>query len=239
MSKSLKMGTFPTLPYALEEAVNRLRVNVGFLGNDVKTIMIISSEPNEGKSFIAMNLWKQMAMSDEKILMIDADMRNSVIKNKYGLSTEDKTPLRGTSHYLSDSSKIEDVIYKTQFENGDILPNIDNVINPSLLLENGKFDEMLKYAADNYRYVFIDAPPLELVSDGEKIASKCDGAILCVRGGVTSKKIVRNSINRLERAGCPLLGVVLNRVNTSKGSYYSKYYGKKYYGSKYYYGNND
>ena len=63
------------------------------------------------------------------------------------------------------------------------------------------------------------------MSDGEKIGSLCDGAILVVRGGMTSKGIVRNSIRQLERAGCPLLGIVLNRVESAKGGYYYKKYG--------------
>ena len=234
MSKKIEFKNFNELPYSLEEAVNRLRVNVGFLGNDIKKIMVISSEPNEGKSFVAMHLWKQMAMAGEKSIFVDCDMRNSVIIKRYGIKSVDNSKLKGISHYLSDNSSIEDAIYSTTYENGDILFNVDNVINPSMLLENKKFESMLEYMNENYRYVFIDAPPLELVSDGESIASKCDGAILCIRGNATSKKTVKNSINRLERAGCPILGVVLNRVNSSK-----KRYGKYYYGDKYYYGKND
>jgi len=78
---------------------------------------------------------------------------------------------------------------------GDILPNVKNVVNPSMLMESKQFENMLNTMADMYRYVFIDAPPLNLVSDGEKIGSLCDGAILVVRGGFTQKKMVRNSID--------------------------------------------
>ena len=97
-----------------------------------------------------------------------------------------------------------------------------------------RFEEMLAYMEEKYRYVFIDSPPLSLVSDGERIGNLCDGAILVVRGGVTSKHLVKNSIRQLERAGCPLLGIVLNRVEGAKSGYYSKRYGSKYYGGKYY-----
>ena len=151
--KSIKINNMPDLPYAMEEAVNRLRINISFLGTKIKKIMII---------------------------------------------------------------------------------NIDNVINPSMLLESNRFEEMLAYMEEKYRYVFIDSPPLSLVSDGERIGNLCDGAILVVRGGVTSKHLVKNSIRQLERAGCPLLGIVLNRVEGAKSGYYSKRYGSKYYGGKYY-----
>ena len=62
----LVFGVQPELPYAIEEAINRLRINISFLGNDMKRILIISSEPNEGKSFVAFNLWKQMALTTDR-----------------------------------------------------------------------------------------------------------------------------------------------------------------------------
>lgn len=88
----------------------------------------------------------------------------------------------------------------TQISGGDILPNVKNVVNPSMLMESKQFENMLNTMADMYRYVFIDAPPLNLVSDGEKIGSLCDGAILVVRGGFTQKKMVRNSIRQLGKS---------------------------------------
>ena len=139
------------------------------------------------------------------------------------------------------------MVLHTQIEGGDILPNVKNVVNPSMLMESRQLEQMLDKMSDMYRYVFIDAPPLSLVSDGEKIGSLCDGAILVVRGGFTQKKLVRNSIQQLERAGCPVLGLVLNRVGKNGGGYYyGKYYYGKYgshkygygygYGEQYYYG---
>lgn len=237
-------GLKPEIPYAIEEAVNRLRINISFLGSDIKKILVISSEPNEGKSFVAMNIWSQMARAGEKTILIDCDMRNSTMKVKYDLTREDGEELKGTSHYLAGNAELDEAIMSNDMNNGDLMVNADNIINPSMLLENRRFEELLDTMAERYRYVFIDAPPLGLVSDGERIGNFCDGAILCVRGGFTSKSVVRDSIRQLERAGCPLLGIVLNRVDTSKTGYYHKYYGKKYgyggyYSDKYYYGGNN
>ena len=234
---TIKFGVNPKLPYAMEEAVNRLRINVGFLGKDIRKIMIMSSEPNEGKSFVAMNLWKQMVEAGEKTILLDADMRKSIMVEKYELTRADGQKLEGTTHYLSGEGDLKDYILHTDAPNGDILPNVDNVINPSMLIESDRFRDMLDYMAKEYRYVFVDAPPLGLVSDGERIGNMCDGAILTVRSGVTPKGIIRNSIRQLERAGCPVLGIVLNRVDTATNGYgyYKKYYyGNKYYGSEYY-----
>lgn len=107
---------------------------------------------------------------------------------------------------------------------GDILPNVENLVNPAMLLESETFHRLLNEASEEYRYIFIDAPPLDLVSDGEKIGSLCDGAILVVASGKVSRGMVQNSIHQLERAGCPLLGIVLNRVEDQrKKNYYQKY----------------
>jgi Mrp family chromosome partitioning ATPase len=82
MKNMVEFGNTPSLPYSVEEAINRLRINISFLGSDVRKIMIVSSEPNEGKSFLALNLWNQMAEAGEKTIMVDADMRNSTLYAK-------------------------------------------------------------------------------------------------------------------------------------------------------------
>ncbi len=229
----VKLTKMPELPYAMEEAMNRLRINIGFLGGDVKKILVVSTMPNEGKSFIALHLWEQMAKTGTSAIYLDADMRKSMTAEKYGLELEKGKQIIGTSQYLAGNQKLEDVILSTDIQGGDMLPNIENVINPSRLLESQRFADMLDYMAEHYRYVFVDSPPLNLVSDGERIGSMCDGAILVVRGGETSKNMVRASIQMLERSSCPLLGIVLNRVKGAKGGYYHKKYGGKYYYGKY------
>ncbi|MCI7322039.1 MAG: CpsD/CapB family tyrosine-protein kinase [Lachnospiraceae bacterium] len=232
-----KINNMPTLPYAIEEAVNRLRVNISFLGSEVKKIMVISSMPDEGKSFVSMQLWRQMAEANVRSILLDMDLRKSVAVDKYQIEQE-KGKILGMSYYLANDASLEECVLRTDIGKGDILPNVDNVVNPSMLLEGHKFERTLKELENYYRYIFIDSPPLNLVSDGEKIGSLCDGAILVVRAGETSKSIVRNSIRQLERANCPLIGIVLSRAQAGNGGYYSKkyggYYGKKYYGSKYY-----
>ena len=109
----LVFGVQPELPYAIEEAINRLRINISFLGNDMKRILIISSEPNEGKSFVAFNLWKQMALLNESSVLIDADMRKSTLAGTYGMTREDGKELKGTSHLLSGRESIEDAVFAT------------------------------------------------------------------------------------------------------------------------------
>lgn len=238
----LQIDKMPTLSYSTEEAVNRLRVNLSFLSKDVKKIMVISTTENEGKSFVAFHAWRQMAESGVHSILLDADLRKSVMVNRYEMNPEDGSKLIGTSHVLSKDIPLDQAVWHTDLPQGDILPNAENLINPTMLFESKSFKRLLNEMAEQYRYVFVDAPPLSIVSDGEKIGSLCDGAILVVASGMIPRSMVQQSIQQLERAGCPLLGIVLNRAeNYQKKKYYGKYgyYGKgkkEYYG---YYASND
>lgn len=224
----IKMNSIQELPYAVEESINRLRINVSFLGNEIKKIMVVSTLPNEGKSFVAMQMWKQMANAGIKSVLVDADMRNSVLVKKNDIELQDGKEMKGLANYLAEYYSLDEVIYESSFENGYIIPNVENIINPSMLLESDKFENMLNELSQDYRYVFVDAPPLGLVSDAEKIGSICDGAILVIRSGETTRAEVKNSIKQLERSGCKILGVVLNRVTDLK----NKYSKEKYYSGK-------
>lgn len=224
----IKMDSIQELPYAVEESINRLRINVSFLGNEIKKIMVVSTLPNEGKSFVTMQMWKQMANAGIKSVLVDADMRNSVLVKKNDIERQDGKEMKGLANYLAEDFSLDEVIYESPFENGYIIPNVENIINPSMLLESDKFGNMLNELSQDYRYVFVDAPPLGLVSDAEKIGSMCDGAILVIRSGETTRVEVKNSIKQLERSGCKILGVVLNRATDLK----NKYSKQKYYSGK-------
>ena len=224
----IKMDSIQELPYAVEESINRLRINVSFLGNEIKKIMVVSTLPNEGKSFVTMQMWKQMANAGIKSVLVDADMRNSVLVKKNDMERQDGKEMKGLVNYLAEDFSLDEVIYESPFENGYIIPNVENIINPSILLESDKFGNMLNELSKDYRYVFVDAPPLGLVSDAEKIGSMCDGAILVIRSGEITRAEVKNSIKQLERSGCKILGVVLNRATDLK----NKYSKQKYYSGK-------
>ena len=242
--KKIILNNMNTLPYGAEEAMNRLLVNFGLCGKEYKKVMITSSLPNEGKSFVAAHLWRLLSESGNKVILVDADIRKSVIRSRYHISTEETNPA-GLAHHLAE---LEDVIYSTNIRNGFIVPTFRTVANPAILFQSNRFNTMLDRLSQVSDYVLIDTPPLNNVSDGGLIASYCDGALLVVRSGVTPKGLVRESIRQLDRAGCPLLGIVLNRMNETKGGYgkYGHYgrYGKyghygRYYSDKYYYGNGD
>lgn len=225
---------FQDMPYAVEEAMNRLRINIKFCGKNTKKILITSSMPNEGKSTIATNLWKMMAEAGFPAVLIDVDLRKSVLKKRHNIEAEED--IKDLGYYLSGLAEYEDVVYETNIKNGYMVPCVNLLENPSALLEDARFKELLDRLSQEYRYVIIDSPPLGSVADAALVASMCDGAVLVVRSGETSKSLIRQSLQQIEQVKCKLLGVILNRVEVT-GRAYKKYYGKysKYY-SDYGYG---
>lgn len=231
--KQMEIKNFPRLPFDVSEALNQLRINLSFCGSDVKNIMITSSLPNEGKSFIAMQLWKMSAELGVPTLLIDSDFRRSELRSTYGFSFVN--PPVGSAHYLSGHAELEDVIYETNVPNGYIIPVVKTVTNPTILLENPRFAEMLASCRQRFGMILVDTPPIGSVADGLNIATHCDGTVLVVQSGQTPRKIVNDSLQQLYRTEKPLLGVVLNRaeINSKSNQYYYKRY---YYKSRYYKG---
>ncbi|MDO4193992.1 MAG: CpsD/CapB family tyrosine-protein kinase [Erysipelotrichaceae bacterium] len=225
MMKHLYLDKMPELPFQIAEAMNQLRINLGFSGENVRTIMITSSTPNEGKSFVAVQLWKMLAEVGNRTLLIDCDLRNSEMRNKYGLRAEDG--MIGIEHFLAGKSDIEDVIFETDIENGYMIPVVTNIANPTILLECKKFSDMINVTKQNFDYVLIDTPPLGSVADALTVAGYCDGSLLVVRSGDTPRKLIENSVQLLQRTETPMLGMVLNRADTGRkgnGYYYNHYY---------------
>lgn len=223
--------TLPELPYAVEEAMNRLRINIKFCGKNTRKILLTSCLPNEGKSTVSSYLWKMLAEAGFPTVLVDVDLRKSVMKTRFQI--EYGEDMKGLNHYLSGMAEYEEVVYETNIQNGYIVPCTQLLENPSALLEDVRFRELLDKLAEHYRFVIIDTPPLGSVSDGALVASMCDGAVLVVRAGDTPKAMIRQSLHEIEQSGCKLLGTVLNRAEV-KSRAYGKYYGK--YANKYGYG---
>ena len=214
----------PELPYAVEEAMNRLRVNIKFCGKNTKKILLTSCVSNEGKTTVSTYLWKMLAEAGFPTVLVDVDLRKSVMMKRLQADYKEE---KGLNHYLSGMAELNEVIYKTNIPNGYLVPCTQLLNNPSSLLEDARFKELLDTLAEKFRFVIVDTPPLGNVSDG---------TILVVRAGETSKSMIRQSINEIEQSGCKLLGTVLNRADVSgRAGRYGRY-GKYGYGYGYGYG---
>lgn len=221
------------LDFKTNEAYKSLRTNISFAGDDIHTIALTSSVPNEGKSAVSFNLARAFAEDGKKVLYVDADIRKSVTIARYGVDIETK----GLTHYLSGQKQLEDVIYDTSIKNLNIIFTGQVAPNPAELLGNNRFKKLLSTKREEYDYIIIDCPPLGSVIDAAIIAKECDGAIIVIETDNVSYKLVQRVKKQLDQSGCRILGAVLNKVEMGGKGY--GYYGKGYYGRYYgrYYGN--
>lgn len=222
------------LDFRTLEAFKTLRTNIEFSGEDIKTVCITSSTPNEGKSRVSFGLAKTFAENGKKTLLIDADLRKSVMRSRYKTA---KVRL-GLTNYLAGMAPLDECICVTNLDNlcmvfaGPVPPN------PSELLGNQRFKTMIDAMRQCFDIVIIDTPPLGSVIDTAVVAKNCDGAVIVIEAGIISYHFARKVKEQLSVTGCRILGCVLNKVNMSGKGYYGKYYGRyygKYYGK--YYGN--
>lgn len=209
------------LEYQIEEAFKALRTNILFCGEEKKVIAISSCTPNEGKSKVSLQLSMALAEAGKKTVLIDADMRKSVL---VGETRPSEQKLQGLSHYLSGQTPLQDVVYMTDFPNLFIVYAGPFPPNPSELLSSKQFRGMLQALRKVYDYIIVDTPPLGNVIDGAVIAKNCDGVVLVIESGAVSYRFAQNVKAQLERSDSPILGVVLNKVDIHKNSY-GKYYG--------------
>lgn len=212
--------------FVTNEAFKTLRSNILFCSKDVKTILITSTHENEGKSTISTELSKSLSDINKKTLLIDADMRKSVILRR-NLKTQN---IMGLSEYLSGQASLNEVLFETQIPNFNVIFSGHFPPNPVELLSSETFSELLKTAAQNYDYIIIDTPPLTPVIDASVISSYCDGAVLVISN---DKVRINEAIAvkaQLEKSGCKILGAILNESDL-KHKYKSGYHKK----SSYYY----
>ena len=215
-----------TKDYRSNEAYKTLRTNIEFSGADNKVIVLTSCTPDEGKSTVSLNLSISLAESGKRVLFIDADLRKSVLTGRHRVMEE----VKGLSHFLSGQAEVDEVMYKTQEEG--LIVMFAGVVppNPSELLGQKRFEALISSARKVYDYIIIDAPPLGSVIDAAVIARVCDASVLVTAANAVSYKFARTVKEQLEKTGCPILGVVLNKVDMKQNKYYEKYYGN-YYGN--------
>lgn len=209
------------------ESFRLLRTNVNFMlpgfKEASKTIFITSTVGGEGKTFIAINLASALALSNKKVLLIGADIRKPKITKYLNIQSGST----GLTHYLSDNGlSLSDIIVHFEEMNFDILQSGIIPPNPSELLMNGRFDEVLEYGKQNYDYVIVDTSPVNIVTDTLLLSHNADLFIYVIRANYLDKRLLKIPQMMYENKRLPNMAILINDTD----------YEKKVYGYGYGYG---
>lgn len=217
----ISLRKLDTTDFHTQETYKALRTNISFCGDDIHTIAITSSFPNEGKSEVSLRLAYAFAETGAKTILVDADIRNSKLGEKLGVTAQ-----TGLTHVLSGKEKnLQGTVKKTDIESLDILFPGANAPNPAELLGKERFTLLLQLLREKYDYVIIDCPPLIPVIDAAIIAKQCDGTLMVISQGDVRKRDAKKSLDQLKLSGAHILGTVLNKVEITQKKYgkYGKY----------------
>lgn len=206
----------------VSESVKILRTNLQFSNVDgnLKTIMITSSVPGEGKSFISSNLAVAFAALGMKVLLVDCDMRRGTQHKQFKLSN-----LNGLSDLLVDANvNYEKYIKDAKVENVSLITAGTVPPNPSELLASKKFETFVSDMKEKFDIIIFDLPPVTVVPDATIVATKADKTVIVSRVKVTPMEDLEKTKKMLENVNANIAGVVVNGVKTSSKKYYGKYY---------------
>jgi capsular exopolysaccharide synthesis family protein len=224
----------------MEETFRAIRTNLLFmLEKGQKVILVTSSVPKEGKSFVAGNLAVSLAFLGKKTLIVGMDIRKPGLNRTFGFSTRSY----GITNYLSNPDEVNllDMIMESEISaNLHILPGGSVPPNPTELVSRSIFDETIELLKEHYDYIILDTAPIGLVTDTSIIAHVADVGIVVCRADYTPKAAYQN-INNLQRDQIfSKLGTIVNDINMDlRKNSYGYNYGRKYgygYGRKYGYG---
>ena len=228
MKKELIAELDPKSP--ISEVFRTLRTNIQFMNTKgkIKTILVTSTFPGEGKSWVASNLAVTFAQAGKKVVLIDADMRKGRQYNIFGIS-----PIPGLSNYLSgvdiddeqrDVTDIADYVQDTEVDNLFVMPAGNIPPNPSELLISPQMVDLLEQLKDLCDIVIVDGTPNELVTDSLIITRLVDSTIIVTASKQTKKDNLRRAIQNIQNVGGKIAGVVVNKVPIAAKKYEQSYY---------------
>lgn len=205
----------------IAEQYRTIRTNIQFAASSdhpVKSIVITSSGPSDGKSLTAANLAIVFAKSGKKTLLLDGDMRKPTVWKTFRLSNQ-----KGLSTLLVSPDDIADSIQKTTIDNLSVLTSGPQPPNPSELLGSTREEVIMDQLTRLFDVIIVDMPPVVTVTDAQIVASKADGTILVAREGVSEKAALLKAKQLLEIAHARILGVVYNGVDSANDAGYYYY----------------
>ncbi len=214
------------VPPNFSEAVRGIRTNVLFSTAQPgsRSIVVTSTGPGEGKSVVASNLATALAQADQRVLLIDADMRKPKAQEIFGMTQEP-----GLSNVLVGNAKASESVRKSSVAGLWVLPAGRTPPNPAELVGSQRFRDFLVLLANHFDWVIIDSPPVMAVTDAALVAHSASGVLFVVGAEMTSRHAARRALDQLEQVQAMFVGAVLNRVDLDRNAYYySQYYRREY-----------
>lgn len=211
---------------SVSEQFRTIRTNIDFASvakGNVKTLLVSSALPSEGKSTITANLAVVYAQQGKKILLVDTDLRRPTVASTFGI-----TDNHGLTNYLADvNSDAQSIIHHTRMETLDVITSGPIPPNPSELLASSQMTNLIAELRQQYDLVIFDVPPFLMVTDAQVLMSKMDGVAIVVSGRHTTKSALKRTTDMLKLAEAPMLGFIYNDRSRKKnlGTGYGYGYG--------------
>ena len=209
----------------MQNAVKTLAANIRFASVDdpIRSIVVTSSVPNEGKTTVAISLAEAIASSGSSVLLLECDMRRRSIANSLGIHARS-----GVYSVLCGQTALADAMVATGTRGMYFLDSEPHIPNPDVLLSSKRFRKMVDAALDSFDYVIFDTPPLSAFVDAAVLSTVADGTLLVVGQNVVRRDELASSHAQLEKAGANLIGAVMNLCKSEKSEYYTEYYTEYY-----------
>lgn len=208
----------------ISEQYRAIRTNIEYSNVDqnTKTILVTSSDKNEGKTTTVSNLAVSFANLNKKVLLIDCDLRNASIHKMFKINN-----IYGLTDILAKDRAVDKCIQETELENLYVLTAGAIPPNPAEILSSEKMKNLIEDLKNIYDYIFIDTPPIGLVTDAGVLSSFIDGVVLVVKSESVEKKYLEETKKKLDAVDARILGVILNSYKSEQKDYnYYSYYGK-------------
>jgi capsular exopolysaccharide synthesis family protein len=205
------------VPPGFGESFRKLRTNVRLSLPEVtaQPLLVTSAGMGEGKTLVASNLATTLALSNHRVLLIDADLRRPRLHKVFGVAQEP-----GVSNLLVGQANASQAIRKTDVEGLHVLPSGALPPNPSELLESKRFTDFLAHVGHYFDWVLIDSPPVLPVTDAMILSQYVAGVLLVMSADTTPLQAARTAVDQLDVARARILGAVLNRVDLERRAYY-------------------
>ena len=228
------LGVFLDPKSVAAECCRSIRTNILFMSPDrpLKTMVVTSPSPQEGKTTTAINLGVTMAEAGGRVLIVDTDMRRPRLHRSFGVPNQ-----TGISTVIVGKATLEEAIKHTDVPNLDVLPCGPVPPNPSELLHTERFGVVLADLAKLYDRIILDSPPTSAVTDPAVLGNLADGVVLVIKAGETTREAAMHARRQLATAKARLFGVVVNAIDFSNPAYGYEYYYRNYYRYGYTYGN--